>query len=176
MFSKRLLAWQLMVQNQIDRDQLSWVDMIARIFDVTLNFAVAIISDPASAENEELDEWISLAQNLLRNMGSSNLLASKAVGRLGTIRQRTYSAMERHYNPSRSRTSIDEYLQKATQTMAQPQPSMSDLFGIQEITETIWQEEVNIYSIHFPGLETVCGDEGLMSLNRFLDGCIPVTH
>ncbi|KAG5646465.1 hypothetical protein DXG03_003515 [Asterophora parasitica] len=148
------------------------------MFRRTMTFAVAIIGDPTSNENEDLEEWISMAQNLLRDIGPSSRLAMKAVEHLDAVRRRTRSVMHRGYDPSSGPAPIipiDHYLPKATQTMAQPQPSMSDVFDVQS-TEPIWQEVASSYPGRFPGIEVVSSEDDFASFERFLDYCAPQTQ
>jgi len=179
MFSKRLLAWQLITQNQLDRGQLSWSDSIARVFDAALTLAVAIIGDPTSIHNKELEEWIGIAQDLLRDLGTSNALAPKAFNGLEIVRQRTRDAMQPGLDLSTAPApipAIDQYLHKATQTIAQPQPSMSDLFEVHSYSQPLWREEVAVYPGHFPGMEALCSDTYPTPIECFLDACVPPTR
>ncbi|KAF8076109.1 fungal-specific transcription factor domain-containing protein [Lyophyllum atratum] len=180
MFSKRLLAWQLIIQNQVDRGQLSWSDIVAWIFDAALILAVAIIGDPTSTQYEELEEWIATAQSLLRDIGTSNVLALRGVKSLDVVRRRTRGAMQPAFDFSSTPTpviSIEQYLQKATHTIAQPQPSMSDLLDVQCFAEPFWQEGVAVYPGHFPGIEVLCDNADCGSIERFLDAYyVPPTH
>ncbi|RDB23208.1 putative transcriptional regulatory protein C1F7.11c [Hypsizygus marmoreus] len=174
MFCKRLLAWQILAQTQMHRAQLSWTDLIVRIFDAALTLAVAIVSDSSHEQIEELKEWISIAQDLLRDLGVANILASKAQKSLEVIRRRIRIIVQPAFDPTSdlpAPVAIAQYVPRATQTIAQPQPSLTDLFDLQSIAEPIWQERIKSY-LGFPGIELFSGDD-LTSLELFLDSCVP---
>lgn len=191
--SKRLLAWQLIIQNQADRPQLRWADCVARAFDAAckcsfgfqrflgrskfspVTMAVAIISKPTHDRNGELDEWISLTHNLLRDMSNSNALVPKASQCLDLIQRHVRTVFQPSFDLSGSPTPsipIVQYLERATQTMAQPQPSMVDVFDAQTIAEPLWGSELAPgYLIQFPSIELCCENVDYTPLQRFINDC-----
>jgi len=137
---------------------------------------VAIIRDPTNDQNEDLNEWIALAQNLLQDMSSYNAVAPNAVQILDVIRKRAGLALHPDIdslNEPPSPTKTVHYLERSTHTLAQPQPSTSDLLDPKIATDPLWStEKVGIYAGHFPGIEALCGNPNPQTLENFLDSCI----
>lgn len=157
--------------------------------------AVAIMMDPTGPQNEELNEWIALAQNLLQDMGAYNTLAHSAVQGLEVIRKRTQLILHPEHEatsqlggtnspnardppahdrniPATSPFAL-HYVERATQTLAQPQPSISDLLSQQVSADGMWGTiSAGVFAGNFPGIEALCGDTNSQTLVNFLDDCI----
>lgn len=189
--SKRLLAWQLLIQKQVDQPQLRWSEPVVRIFDaaceilILLEYTIlirclvmlgmAILLDPLQSQNQELDEWVALAQNLLRDMGNFNTLAPNAVQCLDVVRRRTRYTLQPAVDPSSAfppPIETGHYLERATRTLAQPQPIIIDLFDTHGATDTLWcAEKVAAFTGHFPGIDVLTGNDAPETLRAFLDNC-----
>lgn len=127
--------------------------------------AVVIISKSTNDRNGEIDEWISVAQSLLRDMASSSALAPKASQCLEIIQKLTREAS---FDPPPS--TIGQYLERASQTMAQPQPSLVDLFDAQTMAEPLWGSELAAgYFMPFPSMELCCENVDQAPLQRFIN-------
>lgn len=136
----------------------------------------------------ELNEWITLADALVRNLGTYNSIAPNAVIALAAIRRRVQKAMQTHgsnsSNPSDGvylssiplplDASLKQYTDRATVTLEQPQKSVSDLLGGQfEASDHLWSTtEAGAFTGNFPGLEALCGNHDPASLEGFLDSCV----
>jgi hypothetical protein len=125
--------------------------------------------DPTDDQNEDLNEWIILTKNLLQDMGAHNCLAPGAVQGLDIIRK--YTGLFGLNEPS-SRTETVHYLERSTHTLAQTQPSVSDLLDETFATDPWSTQTVGIYSNHFPSIEVLCGNPNPQVLERFLDSCM----
>jgi hypothetical protein len=142
--------------------------------------AVAIISNPTHDRNGELDEWVSLAQNLLRDMENSNALAPKASQCLDLIQRQTRTVIQPSFDPSgvlAPLIPISQYLERATQIMAQPQPSMADVFDAQAVAESLWESETAPgYLTQFPSIDVCCENIDPAPLQRFVNECSLTVH
>jgi hypothetical protein len=138
---------------------------------ISVVLALAIVMDPNDNQNEELDEWIGLAEHLVKDLGTYNNIATQGVKALAVIRKRTRFALSRSADDPVPTSA--QYVERATQVLAQPQPSLSELLG-QKSADPIWTStEAGCFSGWFPGMEVLCApvDPG-PTLNEFFDRCL----
>ncbi|KAF8897269.1 fungal-specific transcription factor domain-containing protein [Infundibulicybe gibba] len=171
-FSKRLLAWQLVVQNQADRSQLRWSDFVIRIFDAAVIFSVAIITDPQDSQNDELFEWILIAHYLLKDLTICSPLATSAIRILENIQRHPQITNISASNVTPTAIIPDRYLERATFTLAQSQPSIVDLLGDQAYVDPLWDnEQLAVFTRRYPSAEVLCSGADPQAVLLFLDGC-----
>ena len=136
--------------------------------------ALAILMDPNNNQNEELEEWIGLAVHLVRELGTYNVIAPKGVVALTAIRKRTHLATQSSRSGDSSSPTSAQYNERATQVLAQPQPSLSELLSHKSAADPLWTDtEARWFVGGFPSIETLCApvDPGQM-LNEFFDKCL----
>ncbi|KAF9468868.1 hypothetical protein BDZ94DRAFT_1244791 [Collybia nuda] len=106
-------------------------------------------------------------------MADSNALASKASQCLDLVRRHTRTISQPSVEPSGDlppSVLITQYLERATQTMAQPQPSMTDVFDARAITDPMWGSELtSTYLTRFPNMELCCENVDPVPLQRFIN-------
>ncbi|KIM90631.1 hypothetical protein PILCRDRAFT_916 [Piloderma croceum F 1598] len=173
-FCKRLLAFQQHLQTQAHRAQLRWSSLVSRVFDSALMFALAILMDPNDNQNEELDEWIGLAVNLVKELGPYNNIAPKGVEALTAIRKRTRLASPSSRSGDNSTPTVAQYNERATQVLAQPQPSLSELLGQKSAANPLWTDtKATWFAGGIPSIETLCTPvDPVQALNKFLNKCL----
>jgi len=137
-------------------------------------FALAILMDPDDNQNEELDEWIELAVNLVKELGSYNVIAPKGVEALTVIRKRTRLASPPLQSGDNSAPTMAQYNERATQVLAQPQPSLSELLGQKSAANPLWTDtKATWFAGGFPTIETLCTPvDPVQALNEFFDRCL----
>lgn len=68
---------------------------------------------------------------------------------------------------------ISQHLEQATQTLARPQPLVSDLLGEPDLSDQCWSiKKMPCYEAQFPGIEALCGPLNTKDLEAFLASCI----
>jgi hypothetical protein len=131
--------------------------------------ALVLVMDPNNNQNEELDEWIGLAEHLVKDLSTYNIVATKGVEAFAAIRRRTRLTLSRSTDPALIAV---QYNDRATQILVQPQPSLSDFeLGAKSVDDSVWIEtEVEYISDCFPSIESVCvlEDPGT-TLGEFFD-------
>jgi hypothetical protein len=137
-------------------------------------FALAILMDPNDNQNEELDEWIGLAVNLVKELGSYNVIAPKGVEALTAIRKCTRLASPSSRSGNNSTPTVAQYNERATQVLAQPQPSLSELLGQKSAANSLWTDtKATWFARGFPSIETLCTPvDPMQALNEFFDKCL----
>ena len=151
-----------------------------------MNIAIAIIMDSQSPENEELEEWIAMAQGLLMVLAPQNALAQKALDHVQVIRKRTLFVLgvvtgrcvtsdpgvhaTTAVAPSMS---LSQRLGRMTRTLSQSQPSLVDLLGHEEAMDPFWSTlRSGVFAGNFPGIESLVGPVNPQNLEQFLDSCL----
>src|SRR5580658_10422182 len=107
---------------------------------ITVCIAIAIIMDAQNPENEELEEWIAMAQGILVVLKPQNALAQKALEHLQVIRKRTLFVLGVitgrcvTSDPVIHATtgvappmSLPQRLDRMTRALSQSQPGLADL-------------------------------------------------
>jgi hypothetical protein len=137
-------------------------------------FALAILMDPNDNQNEELDEWIGLAVNLVKELDPYNVIAPKGVEALTAIRNRTRLASLSSRSGDDSTPTVAQYNERATQVLAQPQPSLSELLSQKSAANLLWIDtKATWFSGGFPNIETLCTPvDHVEALNKFFDKCL----
>jgi hypothetical protein len=151
-----------------------------------VSIAIAIIIDAQNPENEELEEWIAMAQGMLLVLKPHNALAQKALDHLHVIRKRTLFVLGLTLGRCAagdpvlhatcgiaSPMSLVQRIDRATQTLSQPQPSLTDLLGREEAADPFWSTlHPGVFAGHFPGIESLIGPVNPQNLEEFLDSCL----
>jgi hypothetical protein len=151
-----------------------------------VSIAIAIIMDPRNPENEELEEWIAMAQGVLLVVKPHNVLAQKALDYIQVIRKRTLFVLGLILGRCASGDPIlhqtlgvasamrlPQRIDRATRTLSQPQPSLTDLLGREEATDPFWSTlHASVFSGNFPGIESLISPVSPENLEQFLDSCI----
>jgi hypothetical protein len=152
----------------------------------TVSIAIAIIIDAQSPENEELEEWIAMAQGILAVLKPRNALAQKALDHLQVIRKRTLFVLGVitgrcvtgdpviHATTGEAPPmSLPQRLDRMTRTLSQSQPGLVDLLGHEEAMEPFWSTlHPGVFAGHFPGIESLVGPVNPQNLEQFLDSCL----
>jgi hypothetical protein len=127
--------------------------------------------NPDDNQNEELDEWIGLAEHLTKDLGTYNAIAPTGVEALATIRRRTRLALELSRSADDPAPTSAQYMERATQVLAQPQPSISELLGQKNAADSLWANtEAGCFTGCFPGIEALCAPVDLgRTLDEFFD-------
>lgn len=143
----------------------------------TVTLAIAIIVDPPNIENEELQDWISFSQVLLKDLGTCNAVAAVALQHIDVIRKRTDFVL--NMSRGNNAASLDiiapslHDIERATRVLSQPQPCMTDLLGHELVMDTYWTIiQPGAFGGHFPGIESLSGPLDSTNLERFLDSCM----
>ncbi|TFY81811.1 hypothetical protein EWM64_g2203 [Hericium alpestre] len=183
-FCKRLLSILSLFQSQVLRAQLRWTTFVLHTYEAALMLAVAIIMDPHNPQNEELEEWIELAQSLLKDLGTYSTLSSNALEHIEVIRKRTayvLSVTGPPTEPANYCTAANPFvtdpalqrIERATRVLSQPQPSMADLMGHELASDPFWSTlRPGVFAGHFPGIESLSGPINPQNLEHFLDSCL----
>ena len=151
-----------------------------------MSIAIAIIMDAQNPENEELEEWIAMAQGILVVIKPYNALAQKALDHLQVIRKRTLfvlgvitgrcaaSDLAVHGATGVAPPmSLPQRLDRMTRTLSQPLPYLVDLLGREEAMDPFWSTlRLGVFAGHFPGIESLVGPVSSQNLERFLDSCL----
>ncbi|KAH9998335.1 fungal-specific transcription factor domain-containing protein [Russula vinacea] len=182
---KRLLAAMQLLQSSAEPGHLAWSGMSLLTFKSALSIAIAIIMDAQNPENEELEEWIAMAQGILAVLKPHNVLAQKALDHLQVIRKRTLFVLgvvtgrcvrsdpvvhgTADIAPSMS---LPQRLDRMTRTLTQSLPSLVDLLG-SEAMDPFWSTlHPGVFAGHFPGIESLVGPVSPQNLEQFLDSCL----
>ena len=131
--------------------------------------ALVLVMDPNDNQNEELDEWISLAEHLVKDLNKYNIVATKCVEAFAAIRRRTRLTLSRSADDP---TLIAvQYNERATQVLVQPQPSLSDfeLFTKSADNSVRTETEAEYFSDCFPSIESMCVLDPGTTLDEFFD-------
>jgi len=151
-----------------------------------VSIGIAIIMDAQNPENEELEEWIAMAQGILLVSKPHNALAQRALDYIQVIRKRTLFVLGLVLNRCASGDpvlhatcgvaspmSLPQRIDRATRTLSQPQPCLTDLLGREEATDQFWSTlQVDFFAGHFPGIESLIGPASPENLEQFLDSCL----
>ena len=153
---------------------------------VTVSIAIAIIMDAQNPENEELEEWIAMAQGILEVLKPQNALAQKALDHVQVIRKRTLFVLG--VITGRCVTSdpvihattgqappmcLPQRLDRMARTLSQSQPGLVDLLGHGEAMDSFWSTlRPGVFAGHFPGIESLVGPVNSQNLEQFLDSCL----
>jgi len=140
--------------------------------------------DAQSPENEELEEWIAMAQGILVVLKDQNALAQKALDHLQVIRKRTLFVLGvitgrcATSDPVIRATeappmSLPQRLDRMTRTLSQSQPGLVDFLGHEEAMDPLWSTlHPGVFAGHFPGIESLVGPVNPQNLKQFLDSCL----
>jgi hypothetical protein len=151
-----------------------------------VTIAIAIIMDSQNPENEELEEWIAMAQGILMVLKPLNALAQKAFDHLQVIRKRTLFVLGvvtgrcLASDPGVHATagvapsmSLPQRLDRMTRTLSQSLPYLVDLLGHEEAMDPFWSTlHLGVFAGHFPGIESLVGPVSSQNLEQFLDSCL----
>ncbi|KAI0053037.1 hypothetical protein FA95DRAFT_1601390 [Auriscalpium vulgare] len=187
-FCKRQLALLCLYDTHASRGQLSWVGLALCAYGPALILGIAIIMDTRNPENEELEEWIALAQGVLQSWKPYNALACKALQHLEVVRRRTRFVLgvtghcPQRINEDGEHTcdegpplgmEASRRLERATRILSQPQPSLVDLLGHERLADPLWASgRCGVFAGHFPGIESLSGPVNSADLEQFLDSCL----
>jgi hypothetical protein len=152
----------------------------------SVSIAIAIIMDAQNPENEELEEWIAMAQGILLVLKPHNALARKALDHLQVVRKRTLFVLGVitgrcvASDPVLHATtggappmSLPQRLDRMTRTLSQPLPCLVDLLGHDEAMDPFWSTlHPGVFAGHFPGIESLVGPVSPQNLEQFLDSCL----
>jgi hypothetical protein len=156
---------------------------------ITVSIAIAIIMDAQNPDNEELEEWIAMAQGMLEVLKPRNALAQKALDHLQVIRKRTLFVLcvitgrcvtsdpVIHATTGHGKAppmSLPQRLDRMTRTLSQQsQPGLVDLLGHEEAMGQFWSTlRPGAFAGHFPGIESLVGPVNPQNLEQFLDSCL----
>lgn len=139
--------------------------------------------DTHNPENEELEEWIAMAQGILMTLKSRNALAKKALEYIEVIRKRTLFVLGIVTGQCRGdpnvrcgvapSMSLPQRIDRATRMLSQPQPCMVDHLGREEASDPFWStQQAGVFAGHFPGMESLSGPVSPQNLEDFLDSCL----
>lgn len=142
--------------------------------------------DAQNPENEELEEWLAMAQGILLVLKPHNALAQKALDHLHVIRKRTLFVLGMMLGRCAagdpvlhatlgvaSPMSLPQRLERTTRTLSQPSPCLAHLLGRDEATDPFWSTlHSGVFAGHFPGIESLIGPVNLQNLEDFLDSCL----
>ncbi|KAI0068879.1 hypothetical protein BV25DRAFT_1986436 [Artomyces pyxidatus] len=187
-FCKRQLALMCLYSTQsLSRGQNAWAGLALVVFKPALMLGIAILMDTRNPENEELEEWISLAQGVLISMKPQNALAGKALQHLDVVRKRTQFVLgvtgHCHVEYDEAGEQIpckgpmpmepQRRIERATRILSQPQPSLVDLLGHEVVADPLWSvQRAGVFAGHFPGIESLSGPVSSADLENFLDSCL----
>ncbi|KAI0248675.1 fungal-specific transcription factor domain-containing protein [Lactifluus subvellereus] len=185
-FCKRQLALLQLLQSSVEPGHLTWTGITLLAFKPALTLAIAIIMDAQNSENEELEEWIAMAQGILEVLKPNNALASKALEQIYVIRVRTLFVLGvitgrcHASDPAVHATSgvaspmgLLQRLDRATRILSQPQPCLVDHLGREEAMDPFWATlHPGVFAGHFPGIESLSGPVNPQNLEQFLDSCL----
>jgi hypothetical protein len=202
-YSKRQLALLQLLQSSAEPEHLTWTGLSLLSFkpaceslishvamSITHNspvtLAIAIIMNAQNPENEELEEWIAMAQGMLEVLQPKNALAPTALDQVHIIRKRTLfllgvingrcntndPAVHARSGVAPS-MSLPQRLDRATRVLSQPQPCLIDQLGREEAMDPFWATiPAGIFAGHFPGIESLSGPVNPKNLEQFLDSCL----
>src|SRR5258707_8197198 len=142
--------------------------------------------DAQNPENEELEEWIAMAQGILEVVKPQNALAQKALDHFHVIRKRTLFVLGVitgrcvASDPVIHATTgiapsmlLSQRLDRMTRTLSQSQPGLVDLLGHEEAMDPFWSTlHPAVFAGHFRGIESLVGPVHLQNLEQFLDSCL----
>ncbi|KAI0320608.1 hypothetical protein OF83DRAFT_1103821 [Amylostereum chailletii] len=181
-YAKRQLAHLQMYETQAGPAHLAWSGLAMVAFGSAMILVISMIIDPRNSENEQLAEWIVIAEDLLKNLLPINRLAVTALQHLEIIRRRSdlvLCMMGRGRPCSGSEVlppqtlELSQRLQRATGILSQPVPCMTDLLGHVSASDPFWSTwRTGLYSGHFPGIESLSGGVDPQGLENFLDNCV----
>ncbi|KAF8506033.1 fungal-specific transcription factor domain-containing protein, partial [Russula emetica] len=185
-FCKQQLALLQLTESSREPGHLKCIGMSLLAFKSALSIAIAIIMDAQSPENEELEEWIAMAQGILVVLKPRNALAQKALDHLQVIRKRTLFVLGvitgrcvtsdpvMHATTGEAPPmALPQRLDRMTRTLSQPQPGLVDLLGHEEAIDPFWSTlHPGVFAGHFPGIESLVGPVNPQNLEQFLDSCL----
>ena len=151
-----------------------------------MSIAIAIIMDAQNPDNEELEEWLAMAQGILLILKPHNPLAQKALEHLHVIRKRTLFVLGLILGrcPAgdpvlhatlgvASPMCLPQRMDRTARTLSQPQPCLTDLLGREVATNPFWSTlPASVFAGHFPGIESLIGPVSPQNLEQFLDSCL----
>jgi len=155
-------------------------------FKSALSIAIAIIMDAQNPENEELEEWIAMAQGILVVIRPRNALAQKALEHVQVIRKRTLFVLGVitgrcvtsdpviHATTGEAPPmSLPQRLDRMTRTLSQSQTGFVEFLGREEAIDPFWSTlHPGVFAGHFPGIESLVGPVNPQNLELFLDSCL----
>jgi len=176
-FCKRSLALlQLIISQNVNRGQLRWPTFTLSAFEPVLMLAVAILMDPHNSRNEELEEWIALGVAVLRELGQIDPMALNAVAGLHVVQKRVRLVVQTMQGGGDTASDVprvaalNQNLDRATQTLAQVQPTIVDMIGVVESNDPfLVQHQIPEFLGNFPGVEFLCSQNDPQALESFLD-------
>ena len=131
---------------------------------LTLN---AIVS-PQGGQHDDFEEWIALAEGLLRSLGRYNSIAPNAVEFITVMRKR--AILSQDGVADNLDLSTPAILERLTKIVAQSSPSLKDLLTQWNTVDPLWTTTcANIYASNFPGFELLCDHASTQTLDSFLD-------
>jgi hypothetical protein len=138
--------------------------------------AVAILMDPHNSQNEELEEWIALGVAVLRELGQIDPMALNAVAGLLVVQKRVRLVVQTMQGAGDTASDVphvaalNQNLDRATQTLAQVQPTIVDMIGVVESNDPfLVQHQIPEFLGNFPGVEFLCSQNDPQALESFLD-------
>jgi len=185
-FCKRQLASLQLLQSSSKPGHLTWSGFTLLAFKAALTIAIAIIMDAQNPENEELEEWIAMAQGILMAIRPRNALAQRALDHLHVIRRRTLFVVSliigrcpagdpviHSTTGLATAMGLPQRMDRTTRTLSQPQPCLTDLLGREEASDPFWSTlHPGVFAGHFPGIESLLGPVSPETLEQFLDSCL----
>lgn len=142
--------------------------------------------DAQNPENEELEEWLAMAQGILLVVKPYNALAQKALDHLQVIRKRTLFVVSLMLGRCAagdpvlhatcgvaSPMTLPQRFDRTTRTLSQPPPCLTDLLGREEAMDPFWSNlHPGVFAGHLPGIESLIGPVNVQNLEEFLDSCL----
>ncbi|KAI0033357.1 hypothetical protein K488DRAFT_85037 [Vararia minispora EC-137] len=187
LFAKRQLALLQMFQAAAKDSFLTWPSLAVTAHMAAMMLVVAIIVQPDHPENDELDEWIVIAEDLFKVLKPYNALAPHALQYMEAIRRRSVvvRCVSRppgppQYGDCRGPSpevtmNVMQRMERAIKILAQPVSSMADRLGYDTVLDPLWATlRPGVYASRFPGIESLGRSVDPQDLENFLDGCASV--
>lgn len=182
-----MLALLNMFYEQADSAQLIYPIVSVMAYTAAIVLVIAIVIEPSSCENDELDEWIIFAEDLLKLVKSRNILAKRALPLLHVIRRRSlmtrcisrpprFSMFDENCECTLGKESTvftpSQRMERATRVLAHPTPSVADLLGPSLVNDPLWAGlRPGVFASHMPGIESLDGSTDPQQLDDFFDSC-----
>ena len=182
-----MLALLNMFNEQAEPSHLIYPSLSVMAYTAAIVLVIAIVIEPSNPENDELDEWITLAEDLLKLFQIQNVLAKRALPLIHVIRRRSlmtrclsspprYPVIDEHYQCSMGRPApvltSSQRMERSTRVLAHPSPSVADLLGPRLGNDSTWAGlRPGVYASHMPGVESLSGSVDPQQLDDFFDSC-----
>ncbi|KAF9008757.1 fungal-specific transcription factor domain-containing protein [Cyathus striatus] len=148
-----------------------WADTVIRLFDIVVSLAVAISKEPLNSDINGMQDSLVAVHCLLTQMAGCGSIAENGVRCVEAVRRHVARLVDPQYDPSNPLAPLDLDLSghnlKLGSLAVGKIPYLSDFEGHWETERQ--DEPIPLYGVEFPSLDALCSEEGVKSLQKYLD-------